>query len=56
MGDQVGLSPLWIISAVLIGGSAFEIVGVFLSVPVAAIIKYSLDKYIHKKIHIKISK
>ena len=56
MGDQVGLSPLWIISAVLIGGSAFGIVGVFLSVPVAAIIKYSLDKYIHKKIHIKISK
>lgn len=56
MGDQVGLSPLWIISAVLIGGSLFGIVGVFLSVPIAAIIKYSLDKYVHKKFHIKINK
>ena len=34
MGDQVGLSPLWIISAVLIGGSLFGIIGVFLSVPI----------------------
>ena len=56
MGDQVGLSPLWIISAVLIGGSLFGIIGVFLSVPIAAIIKYSLDKYVHKKIHIRIHK
>ena len=53
MGDQVGLSPLWIISSVLIGGSLFGIPGVFLSVPIAAIIKFSLDKYIRKKIHIK---
>lgn len=56
MGDQVGLSPLWIISAVLIGGSLFGIVGVFLSVPIAAIIKFSLDKYVQRKIHTKISK
>lgn len=56
MGDQVGLSPLWIISAVLIGSSLFGIIGVFLSVPIAAIIRYSLDKYVHKKFHIKINK
>jgi len=56
MGEQVGLSSLWIISAVLIGGSLFGIIGVFLSVPIAAIIKYSLDKYIQRKIHIKIPK
>ncbi|MEF9990639.1 MAG: AI-2E family transporter [Romboutsia sp.] len=56
MGDQVGLSPLWIISAVLIGGSLFNIVGVFLSVPIAAILKVTLDRSIDKKIHIKDSK
>ena len=56
MGDQVGLSPLWIISSVLIGGSLFGIIGVFLSIPIAAIIKYSIDKYVDKKIHIKDSK
>lgn len=56
MGDQVGLSPLWIISSVLIGGKLFNVVGVFLSVPLAAIIKISLDKYINKRIYIKDSK
>ncbi len=53
MGDQIGLSPLWIISAVLIGGALFGIVGVFLSVPLAAVIKVTIDKYIDKKIHFK---
>lgn len=56
MGNQIGLSSLWIISAVLIGGSLFDIIGVFLSVPIAAIIKFSLDKYIQKRINIKIQK
>lgn len=56
MGDQVGLSPLWIISAVLIGGALFSLIGVFLSVPVAAVIKASIDKYVDKRLHIKDSK
>lgn len=56
MGDQVGLSPLWIISAVLIGSNLFGLVGVFLSVPVAAIIKSSIDKYIEKRLYINDSK
>ncbi len=56
MGDQVGLSPLWIISAVLIGSSLFGLIGVFLSVPVAAIIKSSIDKYVEKRLYINDSK
>ncbi|MGL5717682.1 MAG: AI-2E family transporter [Paraclostridium sp.] len=54
MGDQVGLSPLWIISAVLIGGSLFGLVGVFLSVPIAAIIKVCIEKYINNNLYRKI--
>lgn len=53
MGDQVGLSPLWIISAVMIGGSLFGIIGVFLSVPIAAVIKSCLDKYVEKRLHVE---
>lgn len=53
MGDQIGLGPLWIISSVLIGGSLFGIIGVFLSVPLAAVIKISIDKYVDNKIHFK---
>ena len=56
MGDYVGLNPLWIICSVLIGGSLFGLVGVFLSVPIAAIIKIYLDKYIDRNLNIKNSK
>src|SRR5699024_9171485 len=54
MGDQVGLNPLWIISADLIGGSLFGIIGEFLSVPIAAILKHYIDKHIKYKIQVKI--
>ena len=36
MGDSVGLHPLWIIFALMAGGSLMGIVGMFLAVPVAA--------------------
>ncbi len=44
MGDKVGLSPLWIISAVIIGGSLFGFIGFFLAVPAVAVIKELYDK------------
>ena len=53
MGDQIGLGAIWIISSVLIGGLLFGIIGVFLSVPLAAVIKISIDKYVDNKIHFK---
>ena len=39
MGDCVGLSPLWVISVVILGGAVFGFVGFFLAVPVLAVIK-----------------
>lgn len=54
MGDQVGLSPLWIISSVLIGGSLFGVLGVFLSVPIAAVIKVCIEKYINRNLYRRI--
>ena len=38
LGDSVGLHPLWILFALMAGGSAFGIVGMLVAVPVAAII------------------
>tara|TARA_R110002126_G_scaffold13118_3_gene56854 strand:+ start:389445 stop:390569 length:1125 start_codon:yes stop_codon:yes gene_type:complete len=38
VGDQVGLHPLWVIFAVMAGGALMGIAGMFLAVPVAAII------------------
>jgi predicted PurR-regulated permease PerM len=52
MGEFIGLHPLWIICAVLVGGALFGLVGVFISVPIAAVIKTYLDKYIEKNLNI----
>lgn len=38
MGKSVGLHPLWILFALVAGGALFGIVGMFLAVPVAAVI------------------
>ena len=38
VGDSVGLHPLWIMFALLAGGSLFGILGMLLAVPVAAVI------------------
>lgn len=38
LGDSVGLHPLWILFALMAGGSLFGILGMLIAVPVAAII------------------
>ncbi len=49
VGDSVGLHPLWVIFALLAGGSLFGIVGMLLAVPVAAVIgvlsSFAIDRY-----------
>lgn len=58
MGDSVGLHPLWIIFALMAGGSLMGILGMFLAVPVAASIgvlaafaisEYKKSQYFHGK-------
>ena len=39
MGDKVGVSPLGVISSIIIGGALFGFIGFFLSVPVFAVLK-----------------
>jgi len=38
VGDRVGLHPVWIMFALLVGGSLFGFVGVLIAVPVAAVV------------------
>ncbi len=49
VGDSVGLHPLWVFFALLAGGSILGILGMFLAVPVAAVIgvllSFALQKY-----------
>lgn len=38
VGDKVGLHPVWVIFSLLAGGALFGFIGVFVAVPVAAVI------------------
>jgi len=49
VGDSTGLHPVFIIMAIIIGGSVDGILGMLLSVPIMGIVKLFVYKYIHKK-------
>jgi predicted PurR-regulated permease PerM len=42
VGESVGLHPIWIIFAIMAGGSLFGFVGMLLAVPLAAVIGVTL--------------
>lgn len=50
LGESTGLRPLWIIFAITFGGFVAGPLGMFLGVPVVAVITYILDKFFAKKI------
>jgi len=56
VGDRVGLHPVWIIFALLAGGTLFGFVGLLLAVPVAAVIgvlvRFSLAQYRASKLYL----
>ncbi|OFI05856.1 AI-2 transport protein TqsA [Clostridium acetireducens DSM 10703] len=46
IGGKVGLSPFWIIFAVTLGGGLYGPIGMILAVPIMAVIKMYLDKFL----------
>lgn len=50
VGDQIGLHPVWVIFAIMAGGSLFGFTGVLLGVPVAAVVgvlvRFGLGRYV----------
>lgn len=50
LGEQVGVSPFWIILAIILGGGTFGVLGMFLGVPFIAIVKVTLQRYIDKRL------
>ncbi len=45
LGDKTGLSSMWVITAILVGGSFFGVIGMFFGVPVFACL-YSLVNFL----------
>lgn len=50
IGDSLKISPLLVILAVTIGGAYFGIIGMFLGVPIAAVLKILVNDYIDSKV------
>jgi predicted PurR-regulated permease PerM len=49
IGEKVGVPPVWVLIAILIGGSYFGIPGMIFAVPAAGLILIYLKKYLNKK-------
>jgi len=50
LGGSTGLSPLWVIFAITLGGAYFGLVGMFLGVPVIAVISFLLNRLVEGKL------
>jgi predicted PurR-regulated permease PerM len=50
VGDRIGLHPVWLVLALLAGGSLFGFVGVLIAVPAAAtigvLLRFALERYL----------
>ena len=53
IGSQTGLTPLLIIVALMVGGAAFGILGMFIAIPLTAVIKEFASEYVNKKLKSK---
>lgn len=53
LGNSTGMSPIWIIFSILVGGALAGPLGMFLGVPICAAIRMFFDEYVNKKIYDK---
>ncbi|SCY40469.1 AI-2E family transporter [Alkaliphilus peptidifermentans] len=53
LGDSVGVSPFWIIFSITVGGKLFGLIGMFLGVPVIAIIRLVINRAIDRQLERK---
>jgi len=52
IGDSLQISPILVILSVTIGGGYFGVIGMFLGVPVAAVLKILVNDYIDNKLQV----
>lgn len=50
LGESTGLKPLWVIFGITVGGAYMGVIGMFLGVPITAVIAYLLDKAISHRL------
>ena len=50
IGDSVGLSSIWIMFAIIVGGAYFGFVGMILGVPVFSVVYTLLRDFVNKRL------
>jgi len=50
VGSKIGVDPIWIIFGITLGGALYGILGMFLGVPVIAVLKMLLQEFMDKKL------
>ena len=50
LGQSTGLSPIWVIFGITVGGAYFGVVGMFIGVPVVAVFAFLINKFIAYKL------
>ncbi|QEK11207.1 AI-2E family transporter [Crassaminicella thermophila] len=53
LGDKMEVGPIWIIFSIVLGGSLFGVIGMFLGVPAISIIIVAVRKFINKRLEEK---
>lgn len=50
LGQSTGLSPIWVIFGVTVGGAYFGVIGMFIGVPVVAVIAHLCNKWLGRRL------
>lgn len=50
LGQSTGLSPIWVIFAITVGGAYFGVLGMFIGVPVVAVIAFLINKLLNGRL------
>lgn len=50
LGQSTGLGPIWVIFAITVGGAYFGVIGMFIGVPVVAVIAFLVNKFISSRL------
>lgn len=53
LGESTGLKPIWVIFAITVGGAYFDVIGMFLGVPIVAVLAFLLNEFIERKLRRK---
>ncbi len=53
LGDSVGVTPFWIIFSIVVGGKLFGVLGMFLGVPVIAVVRLMVNRFIDRRLELK---